>query len=88
MATKNPFAAVSGLDAGSLPVPNVADPVNAQDAATKNFATNASNLASGTLPAARLPAYTGDATTSAGSSEIANGSILASNGGAASSRLN
>ena len=67
MALKR-FIAVNGLDANSKTIINVTDPVGAQDAATKNFATNASNLASGTVPVAQMPAFTGgDATSSAGS---------------------
>lgn len=66
MALKR-FIAANGLDANSKTIINVTDPVNAQDAVTKNFSTNASNLAAGTIPAAVMPAYTGDVTSSAGS---------------------
>ena len=45
--------AANGLDNNSKTIQNVADPSNAQDAATKSYCTNASNLASGTVPAAR-----------------------------------
>ena len=70
MALKR-FIAVNGLDANSKTIINVTDPVNAQDAATKNFVTNASNLATGTVPVAQLPAFTGgDATSSAGSTTL------------------
>lgn len=70
MALKR-FVAVNGLDANSKTITNVTDPVSAQDAATKNFATNASNLATGTVPAAQLPAFTGgDVTSSAGSTTL------------------
>ena len=68
MSTQKRFVSKYGLDANVLTITNVADPVGAQDAATKNYASNASNLASGTLPAAQLPAFSGDITTSAGSS--------------------
>lgn len=66
MATFARFKASAGLDGNSKTITNVTDPTNAQDAATKAFSTNASNLASGTVPAARLPAYTGDVTSTAG----------------------
>ena len=65
MALKR-FIASNGLDANSKSIINVTDPVNPQDAATKNSASNASNLASGTVPASVMPAHTGDVTSSAG----------------------
>lgn len=55
MATSKRFVAKNGLDNNNQTITNVADPVNAQDAATKAFASNAGNLASGTVPTARLP---------------------------------
>ena len=54
MAEIKRFIAAGGLDNASKTIINVADPVNAQDAATKNFAINASNLTVGTLDSARL----------------------------------
>jgi hypothetical protein len=66
MALKR-FIAANGLDANSKTIANVTDPVLAQDASTKNYSSNASNLASGTVPGARMPAHTGDVTSSAGS---------------------
>ena len=48
------FVAKNGLDNNTQTITNVADPVNAQDAATRAFASNASNLSSGTLPDARV----------------------------------
>ena len=65
MALKR-FIGANGLDANSKTITNVTDPVNAQDAATKNSASNASNLTSGTIPASVMPALTGDASSSAG----------------------
>lgn len=65
MALKR-FIGANGLDANSKTITNVTDPVNAQDAATKNSASNASNLTSGTIPASVMPAHTGDVTASAG----------------------
>lgn len=70
MATQKQFLAQRGLDNNNNTITNVSDPVNAQDAATKNWAGNASNLASGTLAAARLPAFSGDATSTAGTSAL------------------
>ena len=60
------FIGANGLDANSKTITNVTDPVNAQDAATKNSASNASNLTSGTIPATVMPAHIGDVTSSAG----------------------
>ncbi|MBX2996596.1 MAG: hypothetical protein KF681_17390, partial [Bdellovibrionaceae bacterium] len=42
---------------------------------------DASNLASGTLPTARLPAFTGDVTSSAGSNTLTLGTVPVSKGG-------
>ena len=61
------FIAKNGLDANSKTITNVTDPVGAQDAATRNFSSNASNLATGTIPAAVMPSHTGDVTSTAGS---------------------
>ena len=70
MASK-PFLVKDGLDANSQAIINVLDPVNPGDGVNKGFATNASNLASGTVAVARLPALTGgDASTTAGSGAI------------------
>ena len=55
MATKTRFVAKNGLDNNSNTITSVADPVNAQDAATKNFSSNANNLTSGTVADARIP---------------------------------
>jgi hypothetical protein len=65
MALKR-FIASNGLDANSKTIINVTDPVNPQDVATKNSASNASNLNAGTIPASVMPAHTGDVTASAG----------------------
>ena len=54
MAIQKRFSAVHGLDANNLTIVNVVDPVNPQDVATRNFSSNADNLASGTLDVARL----------------------------------
>ncbi len=62
MATQKRFQAKNGLDNNSKTITGVANPVNAQDAATKDFSSNASNLTAGTLSAARLPAFTGTKT--------------------------
>ena len=72
MATQTRFVAKNGLDNNSKTITSVADPVNAQDAATKNFSSNADNLTSGTVAAARIPSLdwskitTGKPTTLAG----------------------
>ena len=70
MATQKRFQARAGLDNNLQTIIGVANPVNAQDASTKSFSSNASNLTTGTLPAARLPAFTGDASVAAGTSTI------------------
>jgi hypothetical protein len=66
MALKR-FIASNGLDANSKTISNVTDPVLSQDASTKNYSSNASNLVAGTVPATVMPAHTGDATSPAGS---------------------
>ena len=63
MANLNRFKANKGLDNNSQTIINVADPVNAQDAATKNFTSNASNLTSGTVSVAQGGTGTGTAFT-------------------------
>jgi len=65
MSTKR-FISKNGLDGNGLSITGLADPTNPTDAVTKQYATNASNLASGTVPAAQLPALTGDITTTVG----------------------
>lgn len=70
MSTQKRFMSKYGFDANSLTLVNVADPVNPQDASTKNYSSNASNLSSGTLNVLRLPALTGDVTSSAGSGAL------------------
>jgi hypothetical protein len=87
MATQNRFIAKNGLDNSGKTLINVADPVSAQDVATKNFAINASNLTTGTLAAARLPALSGDATSSAGSAvlTLSNSGVTPGNYGTATS---
>jgi hypothetical protein len=67
MATQKRFIAKNGVDNNSQTLTNVADPVNAQDVSTKAFSSNATNLASGTVAAARMPALSGDITTTTGS---------------------
>jgi hypothetical protein len=64
------FISKNGLDANGLSVINLADPTNATDAVTKQYSTNANNLLSGTLPDARMPAHTGDVTSSSGTVEL------------------
>lgn len=70
MSTAKRFLVKNGLDNNSVTITNVADPVGAQDAATKNFSSNATNLTSGSLAAARLPAFSGDATSTAGTATL------------------
>lgn len=69
----------NGLDANSLTLVNVADPVLAQDAATKNYSSNATNLTAGTLATARLPSLTGDVTSTSGTGilTLANSGVTA-----------
>ena len=76
MADQKRFVVKNGLDNNNQTITSVADPVNPQDASNKAFSSNASNLSSGTLPAARLPALTGDVKTSAGS----NSTVLVNSG--------
>ena len=64
--TQKRFIAKSGLDANGLSITGLADPTNATDAVTKQYSDNAANIGNGTLPAARLPALTGDITTGVG----------------------
>ena len=55
MATKIRFVAKNGLDNANNTITNVANPVNANDAATKEFSSNASNLTSGMIADTRIP---------------------------------
>ena len=71
MAAQKRFLARTGIDANSQTITNLATPVAGTDAANKDYASSASNLTAGTIPAARLPAFTGDATVAAGTSVIA-----------------
>ena len=70
MASKKPFAAPHGIDSDQKRIIDLADPIDPQDASTKNFSSNASNLTAGTLPVGRLPAFTGDAAVAAGTASI------------------
>lgn len=70
MATKARFVIRDGLDVNNTRIINVSDPTGALDAANKQFAENATNLTTGTIPAARLPAFTGDATSAAGTTTL------------------
>lgn len=63
LAVLKRFLAKNGVDNNSNTLTNVADPVNAQDAATKAYATNATNLATGTVPTARLGSGAASSTT-------------------------
>lgn len=49
MANLNRFKANKGLDGNNFTITNVSDPIDPQDVATKAFASNASNISSGTL---------------------------------------
>ena len=62
-ATLKSFLAKYGLDNNNNTIINVSDPVNDQDAATKNFSSNASNISSGTLAVARMGTGTANAST-------------------------
>lgn len=70
MATKARFVIRDGLDVNNTRIINVSDPTGALDAANKQFAEDATNLTTGTIPAARLPAFTGDATSAAGTTTL------------------
>jgi hypothetical protein len=87
MATLKRFLVKSGLDNNNLSITNVANPINAQDAVTKSYSDNASNLNTGTLSALLLPAFSGDITTSAGSSvtTLSNSGVTLGSYGSASS---
>lgn len=67
MSTKVRFSGLSGLDAKNTTIINLADPVNQQDAVTKIFSTNASNLSTGTI----APSILGNSTVYVGTSAIA-----------------
>lgn len=59
MSTSKRFLAKNGLDNNNNTITNTADPVNAQDVATKAFSSNASNLTSGTIgPGVTIAAIT------------------------------
>lgn len=58
MSTSKRFIAKNGVDNNNNTIQNVSDPVNAQDAATKNFSVNASNLSTGTVSSTVLPLAT------------------------------
>ena len=49
------FVAKNGLDNNGQTITNVADPVDMQDVATRNFTSNAANITSGVLDSARVP---------------------------------
>lgn len=66
MSTSKRFLAKNGLDNNNNTIANVADPVNAQDVATKAFSSNASNLTGGTIPNARMPSILSVSTLSNG----------------------
>lgn len=70
MSLNKRFVAKNGLDNNNKTITNVANPVNAQDVSTRNFSSNADNLLSGTLPTARLPAFTGDLVSTQGSNYL------------------
>lgn len=70
MATKTRFVTRDGLDVNNNRIINVSDPTGALDAANKQWSENATNLLTGTVPAARLPAFTGDATSTAGTTTL------------------
>lgn len=57
----------NGLNNNSQTIINVATPVNSTDAANKAYVNNAANITTGTLSATVMPAFSGDVTTSAGS---------------------
>jgi len=79
MATFSRFKSISGLDGNNKTITNITDPTNPQDASTKAFSSNATNLTSGTVPAAQLPALTGDITTTVGTAvtTLANTAVTA-----------
>lgn len=81
MGTPLRFLVKQGLDNAGKTLAGVADPVNLDDAANKNFASNAGNLISGTLAAARLPAFSGDLTSSVGSSVLTLANVVAAGTG-------
>ena len=74
------FVPKYGIDNNSLTIINIANPVNAQDAAPKSYVTNASNLATGTIIAGVMPAHTGDVTSTAGTVALTLATVTQSTG--------
>lgn len=77
MSISKRLISTHGIDANSKTIINVSTPVNGTDATNKDFTTNASNISSGTLPVAQLPALTGgDVTSSSGSGTLTLASVV------------
>ena len=89
-ATSKRFLTKLGLDNNNNTIINVSDPVNAQDAATKNFSSNASNLTSGTIANARFPTSLGLGATPIAGTTLDISTVLsgAANGIAANIAIN
>lgn len=70
MGSQKRFLARNGLDNNSQTIVNVGGPVNATDAVNKEYSDNAGNLSTGVVPGARMPAFTGDATSAQGTTAL------------------